>query len=81
MQAMGASTISLRAKIVGGSNLSGFSSICVGGKNIESVRGILSKKGVFLAGTDVGGKSGRKARFDTYTGLVEVTTDTTTFTI
>jgi chemotaxis receptor (MCP) glutamine deamidase CheD len=79
MQSLGASTISLRAKIVGGSNISGFSNICVGLKNIESVRCILSKKGIFLAGNDVGGKAGRRARFNTQTGNLEVTNESTTY--
>ena len=81
MHAVGASSITLRAKIVGGSNISGFSSLCVGSKNIESVRSILSKKGIFLAASDVGGNSGRKACFDTHTGLLEVVKDLTTYTI
>jgi chemotaxis protein CheD len=81
MQALGASSVTLRGKIVGGSNVAGFSSFCVGSENITSVRGILGKKGIFLAGSDVGGKSGRKARFDTLTGLVEVTQDSATYII
>jgi chemotaxis protein CheD len=79
MRSLGASTISLRAKVVGGSNISGFSNICVGLKNIESVRSILSKKGIFLAGNDVGGKAGRRARFNTQTGNLEVTNESTTY--
>jgi chemotaxis protein CheD len=81
MQGIGASTNSLRAKIVGGANISGFSTLCVGMKNTESVRNILIKKGIFLAGTDVGGKSGRKVRFDTFTGQVHISTEFTNYAI
>jgi chemotaxis protein CheD len=79
MQALGASILHLRAKIVGGANISAFSSICVGSKNTEAILHILTKEGIFLAASDIGGNSGRKARFNTCTGLVEITHELKTY--
>ncbi len=81
MQAAGADISGLRAKIVGGANVTNIPSLDVGRHNTKAVLEILAKKKIYLAAYEVGGSRGRKAIFNTYSGTVYISSEQTNFSI
>lgn len=69
MLALGSNPRNLIAKIFGGSELLN-SSHSIGPRNIEIAKHILSKMGIPIFSTSVGGKFGRKIIFHAHTGQV-----------
>lgn len=61
----------LSALIIGGAN-SRIIKMDVGERNLKTAKETLRKFGIRVGGEWIGGYTGRKVRFDTYTGNVEV---------
>ncbi|MDO1446692.1 chemotaxis protein CheD [Rhodocytophaga aerolata] len=81
LKVMGSSGNTLRAKIAGGANIGNFSRLDVGKQNSIAVCTILRKMGIYLAGCDIGGLTGRKIIFNTSTGSVQILTNQDNYTI
>lgn len=77
---MGAETVNLRAKIVGGANLFDWSDTeamaDLGNKNSEIVKKELINNKIYLRAQDTGGKLGKTARFNTMSGEVLIKVET-----
>lgn len=70
MEALGASTRHMEAKIAGGSDMLDFSKggSGIGDRNVEQVKATLSEYSISLVGEDVGGDHGRSVRLESDTG-------------
>ncbi|MBT1689532.1 chemotaxis protein CheD [Dawidia soli] len=68
----GSSLKSIRAKITGGANVIQ-SMYNVGSLNAESTLHHLTRRGVYIAATDVGGFESRTVNFNTHTGGLNIT--------
>jgi chemotaxis protein CheD len=68
----GSSLKSIRAKITGGANVIQ-TMYNVGALNAESTRNHLTRRGVYIAASDVGGFESRTVNFHTYTGDLNIT--------
>ncbi|MFC7132892.1 MULTISPECIES: chemotaxis protein CheD [Salinibaculum] len=70
LEAAGASTRRIEAKIAGGSDMLDFSEsgTGIGVRNAEQVRETLSEYGIPIVGEDVGGDHGRSLRLESRTG-------------
>lgn len=76
MLKMGASRMDIAARMAGGAGMFPSYSVAdagVGRQNIESVRDILRREGIHLAGWDTGGHHGRNVEFHLDSGKVVVT--------
>lgn len=73
---LGSSLQTLRAKVVGGSNVMSVPNL-VGKQNAKSVIDELVKRKVFIAACDIGGVYSRTARFNTINGELVVKTPET----
>lgn len=74
MEAIGANSADLEAKIAGGSDMLDFSEggSGIGDRNIEQVKETLSAANIPIVGEDVGGDHGRSLRLETTTGDLHV---------
>ena len=70
MEALGAATGSIEAKIAGGSDMLDFSEngSSIGSRNAEKVRETLEEHGVPVVGEDLGGDHGRSVKLEADTG-------------
>lgn len=70
MEAVGANTRNMKAKIAGGSDMLDFSEggSGIGDRNVEQVKAALEKAGVPIVGEDAGGDHGRSLRLEAETG-------------
>ena len=70
LEAAGASTSTMRAKIAGGSDMLDFSESgsSIGSRNLDQVQDTLAEYGIPIAGEDVGGDHGRSLRLESDTG-------------
>jgi len=61
-----------RAQILGGASVLDFndSNRAIGEANVEAARKILRIKGIRIESEDIGGRKGRRVRFDTQKGMV-----------
>lgn len=68
----GSSINNLQAKIFGGGEMveTQNNMFRIGERNIETAEKILREKGIKITGKSVGGKNGRKIRYNTNTGIV-----------
>lgn len=68
----GSKSEDLQAKIFGGGEVVETTNnmFRIGERNIETAEKILREKGIKITGKSVGGKNGRKIRFNTHTGVV-----------
>lgn len=73
MRGLGSDLRNLRAKIVGGANVTSISSIEVGKSNIDAIEKELAARSVFISGTETGGEISRTAVFESKTRELEVT--------
>jgi chemotaxis protein CheD len=67
----GSSLKAIRAKITGGANIIQ-TMYNIGALNAESTRNHLTRRGVYIAATDVGGFESRTVNFHTYTGDLSI---------
>ncbi|MBN2521264.1 MAG: chemotaxis protein CheD [Bacteroidales bacterium] len=74
MIAMGSSHKNLKAKIFGGSDVLGNNGnfFSIGERNIEIAKTLLHEYNLPVISSDLGGQQGRKIRFYTYTGEVNL---------
>ncbi|MBK6267255.1 chemotaxis protein CheD [Marivirga sp. S37H4] len=80
IEKIGGNKDALRAKIVGGANLSntGFN---IGQKNVDTLVKLIRDNKIFMAGQDVGGSKSRTARFNTLNGDLMVSSQNTHYEI
>jgi len=71
MKSLGSDLQYLRAKIIGGANIFE-SSMQVGGRNIDSVKKLLTQKKIYIASEDLGGKNSRTGHFNLSDGTLQV---------
>jgi chemotaxis protein CheD len=75
---MGAEKRNLKAKIAGGASMFTFSDknmmMDIGGRNMNSVKLVLSQLSIPIIGEDCGGNKGRTMIFDTLNGVVQIRT-------
>lgn len=77
LKAEGASPLSLKAKIAGGSQMFQFGSsdsIRIGPRNIEAVKTELARLSIPIIAEDTGGSSGRTIEFNPLTSLLSIRT-------
>ncbi len=72
MAGLGSQRFNIEAKLAGGANMFGFSSLNIGRDNIESARKKLKEEGIKLIGESTGGSVGRSVEFSVSTGIVTV---------
>ena len=72
-EAQGSDLNNLRAKVTGGASVVE-NSFNIGEQNSKVVLQQLAHKKIFIAATDVGGKVSRTARFNTVTGMLQIST-------
>jgi chemotaxis protein CheD len=72
MLQMGARLEDIEAKLIGGSNMFGFTDSDIGQDNVKSARGKLKEVGIKLLAESVGGSQGRSVEFSCASGIVTV---------
>lgn len=72
MTALGSRRNKMIAKVFGGADQLGNKSFKIGERNTNMAREIISEHGIIIAASSVGGRSGRKIIFNTYTGEVRL---------
>lgn len=72
MQALGAQSFDIEAKLVGGANMFGLSHSDIGTENVLSAKKKLKEAGIKLIGESTGGSVGRSVEFSVATGIVTV---------
>ena len=81
MKEAGADLETLRAKLVGGAQVIDARLMDMGLQNAQAVQRALTRHKIYLAASDLGGYTSRTARFNIATGMVEITSQSNTYTI
>jgi chemotaxis protein CheD len=82
MKEAGADVEGLRAKLVGGAQVMVDAKLLdMGFQNTQASQNALIKHKIYMAAADLGGYISRTARFNITTGMVEITSQTTTYII